>query len=99
MSKQKYTVIYKKPWEEESKRTRFSSLKIAKIREEHISNRGWRCKIISKNNYPHDVDPKPPTIVRKNSNVVNHWKFIPQMNGGFICTKNGDPRDVEQWFK
>jgi len=48
MSKQKYTVVYQKPWEEEKQRIRFASLKITKQREKRMSERGWRCKIISK---------------------------------------------------
>ena len=96
MSKQKYTVVYQKPWEEEKKRTRFASLKITKQREKRMSERGWRCKIISKNDYPHKVDPKDPTIVRKDNNIINHWKFIPKHNGELLCVKNGNSVPIER---
>lgn len=89
MSKQKYTVLYQKPWEETKKRTRFSSLKVAKERKETMEDHGWRCSIIAKNDYVSDEKPKQSKVIGRFNNIVNHWQFIPQKDGDTLCIKNG----------
>lgn len=96
MTKQKYTVIYQKPWEETRQRTRFSSLKTAKIRKKMMEERGWRCSIISKNDYMSDDKPKQSRIARKFNNIVNHWQFIPQKDGDTLCIKNRQYVPIEK---
>lgn len=88
----KYCVIYNRKRDNETVRTRLSSLKRAKIRLQSLANFGIEGKLTPKNDITLQSRRSDKTVLA--SNVVNHWRFVPTYDKHLNhirtdCIKNG----------
>lgn len=84
----KYAVRYTSP-NGRVKRTRFVSLRMAKIKEEALKNFGFTTDLIPRSEYIEKITIRR-TVDPRRHNLGTTWSFVPSVTG-VIHLKNGSP--------